>query len=107
MRAEIFYHGNDAVLEVSNLQNAVSLAYINDANVTATLYNSSEVAITGQAFPLTLAYIVASNGTYRGTLSKDLVTSSLRGGYVVIDIDAGTDLVANFRIPVEFKYRRS
>lgn len=38
--------------------------YVNDATVTVTLYDASGTEVTGQAWPLTLDYIAASNGEY-------------------------------------------
>ena len=42
--------------------------YVNDASVTVTVFDSNNVEVTGQAWPLTLDYVAASDGIYRKTI---------------------------------------
>lgn len=41
---------------------------VNDATVTVTVFDSDEVEVAGQAWPLTLDFVAASKGIYRKTV---------------------------------------
>lgn len=72
------YIDNTGVAELNGLQNGLTSDYINDATVECTLYLKG-APVDGQSWPLTLDYVVDSNGDYRGLLdaaldlSQDLV----------------------------------
>jgi len=101
------YLSNDNLLSVENLKNAATGVYVNDATVTATLKNSNGVNVTGQSWPLTLAFVSSSNGVYRGTLEDGL---SLAEGEVYtaeITADAGSDQIASWSIKLTANKRTS
>lgn len=80
--------------------------FLNAATVTATLVDAAtEVVITGQTYPLTLAYVAASDGEYLGTLSKDVVvTKGQRLTLQVTAISGGVQ--AYWEIPVLVRVRQ-
>lgn len=92
------YMQSDNVITVSEVKNALTDAYINNATVTCTLKDSAGVNVLGQTWPLTLSYVSASNGVYKGTLEDGLTL--VRGRYYVahVDIDAGSDLIDHIEI---------
>lgn len=67
----IIYVGNDNLIELDVLTNAISSAYINNATVTMQLVDSSNNVVAGTC-SLTMAYIASSNGKYRATLPDTL-----------------------------------
>jgi hypothetical protein len=64
---DIIYKGNDQHLQVSGLADGLTAAWVNDAVVTATLKDSASAVVTG-INALSLSYIAASNGNYRGAI---------------------------------------
>jgi len=66
------YLSNDNLLSIEGLKNSSSGSFMNDATVTATVKNSGGSAVSGQAFPVSLSYIAASNGNYHATLENTL-----------------------------------
>ena len=64
---------NDSLIELIGLKNSLTDSYVNDATVTVTLYDSTGAEVSGISWPLTMAYVTASNGDYRGTLDKAVV----------------------------------
>jgi hypothetical protein len=93
--SEILWHENDNVVELANLR-TVDGVYINDATVTLeSLLDNAGVAVTGITPPLTMAYVAASNGTYRAVLPHTLAI--LPGQYYVakVKVISGT-LDGNF-----------
>ena len=96
----ILYRSTDNVLQLSSLTNATSGEYINDATVTAILKTSSGTTISGQTFPLTLSYVAASNGTYRGVLEDGLSVATISRAIATITVDAGNDLIRTWKMRV-------
>jgi len=66
------------LIRVKDAKNDDTGEYINDATVTCTVTDSGGSAVTGQTWPLTLAYKTGSNGVYRGILldTADLTPGS-------------------------------
>lgn len=104
------YIGNDNLLTVDALTNAATGAYVNNATVTATLKDADGTNVSGQTWPLSLAYVSGSNGKYQGVLEDGLdLTEDNRATThtCVIDIDAVGDQVGHFEIPMTATVRRS
>ena len=102
------YIDNDNVIELSSLKNFITDAYINDATVTATLYDTDDVEVVGQTWPLTLAYAAATDGIYRGVLEYDLSVDIAGSMYIAkVDVDAGSGLIAHFEARVMAVTRRT
>lgn len=72
MTCRVAFVKNTNLLEVIGLKDAVTGDFINDATVTATIKDAAGEVVAGQSFPVTLAYVPASDGDYRATLGKDL-----------------------------------
>lgn len=89
--------GNDQILAVYGLKDKVTDTYINNATVTATVKTTAGVAVPGQSFPMTLAYVASSNGDYRGTLEDGLTLLPNKQYVVEVTADAGNDLIGFFR----------
>lgn len=105
MTTEVIYLSNDNLLIVDAVQDSSDDSYINDATVTCTLKDLDGNAVTGQTFPLTLAYVSGSNGKYQGKLEDGLSLTARQAYIAHIDIDAGSDLLANIQLPVVAKTR--
>lgn len=105
----VAYVGNDNLIEVLGLQNEVSGAYIDDAGgatVTAVVKDLAGVTVDN-ADSITLAFVSASNGNWRGVLPD---TAALKSGadYVAeITADGGAGLQAFWRLPFKAQDRTS
>lgn len=99
------YLGNDTVIEVTGLQNAVDSSYLNAATVTVTINDSAGTeVVSSQA----LSYVAASNGNYRATLDKALIASLTIGSrYFAIITAAESGIDAQWRMPLLMQYRES
>jgi len=75
-----------------NLSTGV-VAYLDgSATVTATVLDRlTQVALTGETWPVALTYITASDGDYHGPLRDSLVVTTFQLLDVVVTIDNGTD----------------
>lgn len=85
---ELFVGGNDNYLQISGLKNGADGTYINDASITATLYDETGAQVTGMTWPAALSYIAASNGNYQLQLTDAL--SLQAGKYYKIQVDAAS-----------------
>lgn len=86
----IIFIENDAFLEIDELHDGlVPASYFNSATVTATLRDSAGAAVTG-INGITLSYIAASNGKYRGSI-QETFNAPIGGGYKLelVAIQAG------------------
>ena len=79
--------------------------YVNDATVAVTVYDDAGVEVTGQVWPLTLAYEAASDGVY--SASVDPITGISAGmKYNVILLATGaTGLVGQWNHKTTATYR--
>lgn len=71
----LYRNKNTHVIELVDLKDDVAGTYINNATVTAVLKDEADEEIAGISWPLTMAYVTASNGKYRGVLSHLLETT--------------------------------
>ncbi len=94
----VLFHESDNLLELDGLQDALTLAFINNATVTARVLDRAGTEVTGQTWPLTLGYVAASDGDYRGNLSDTLALD--KGQVVTVEIiaDGGAGLKRKFEI---------
>ena len=70
---QILNRNNDHLITLTGLQDSTDLSFVNDATVTATVKDINGVDVTGIVWPLTLAYVPASNGNYEVVLDKAIV----------------------------------
>lgn len=101
---DVLYIGNDAILELRGLENDLTGQFLNAATVTATLTDATGTQIAGAAWPMTLAYVAASDGTYRATLPYTLALTPNEKVTAAISVDAGSGLRAFWAL--EFVARR-
>lgn len=87
--ANTIYIDNTGVVELDELKNSITDAFINDANVTATIQLNG-VDVDGQAWPLTLDYVEASDGKYRGLASADLQLVKDRTYTAIVEVVSGS-----------------
>lgn len=104
---EIIYVGNDMVLDVENVRNALTGIAISDADVQLTLRDqASNAMVSGESWPKTLAAVPGQPGRYRCTIPYTLSIAANQRLVAEIDIDAGPGLRATFEIAVVVKPRR-
>lgn len=99
MAVDVIYVANDNLLELQGLQNAATAAYVNTATVTATVVDKNGANVAGQSWPLTLGYVAASNGNYRGTL-EDTLSLAANEDYIARVAVSGAGLTAFFEHPL-------
>lgn len=101
---DVLLIGNDQVLKVLGVQDAITEAYINDATVTARIkLRGNEV--DGQSWPLTLSYVAASNGNYQGLLQDTIDLQPDRPYTIEIRIEGSGGLVGFYRYTRAAVYR--
>lgn len=83
--------GNSFVIELQDLKNPVTGLFVDDATVTAVVTDSDGVNVAG-VWPVTLDFVVGSNGLYRATI--DPIVGLIIGNTYITKINAvGTDLL--------------
>lgn len=93
------FPGNDQIVELDGLQNQTTLAFINNATVTATLYDVFHTAVTN-ATNIAFVYLLASNGVYRGQIPAAFAAPYGAGYVLKIDASDGTNAL-HLEIPTE------
>lgn len=101
--ANVFYFGNDHLIEVAGLQEvAGAAAYINDATVSVTVKTKAGATVAG---PIGMPYVAASDGLYQGTLPDDMAVT-LGVEYVAeITADGGAGLKGFWQYPFTVRAR--
>lgn len=103
--------GNDQTLEVAGLKDEISGEFFATAIVTATIRDSDEQEVAGGTLPITLQYVTPGDdaegreGLYIGNFEDDLELEDGALYSVEVRADAGSDLVALWRIPAVARYR--
>lgn len=95
---------NDAFIEIDELHDGlVPATYFNAALVTATLKNRAGTVVDG-VDGITLSYIAASNGKYRGAVQESF-NPATGGGYKleIVAIQAGVQ--GKWVLPAQVKIR--
>ena len=107
--AEFYFLTSDNTIEVRGVKDQVTDTFDNDSTVTVqTLIDiSDDSVIVGETWPLTLAYVAASNGIYRGNLVDTLVVSEHDNLEAEIRIDDGADRRLTIYLPVIVKKKTS
>lgn len=93
---KLLWVGNDMILEVAELRNTATGAYLNAATVTATLTDAAGVNLGGQSWPLAMVYVTGSNGIYRATLTYALQITARERVTATIAVNAGGGLRAQW-----------
>lgn len=94
----------DDLMEIEGVQNAADDTYINNATVSVTLVDATtRVNIVGDTWPLTLGYVTASNGNYRGVLKSTLTLTKGQNLLALLTVDGGTGKRRYWEIPAIVK----
>lgn len=95
--AVIIRRDSDVVLELQALTDAVTGAAITTATVTARVTDEAGADLAGATWPITLAHVGATPGTYRGLIPFGVVLGT---GRVFADVtaDAGAGLHSRWRV---------
>lgn len=104
--ARILYYLNDNLIEVDGLKDSTLSGYADataDVKLTA-IKAAAGNTVTGVSFPITLAYVSASNGKFRGVVDKALALTPEAKYTAFIDATYGT-LDGHWEIPLTCKVR--
>lgn len=105
--AEVIYKDNDNLVEVDELKNSATDAYINNATVTLTsIKDAAGVTVAGVSFPISMSYVSASNGKYQATVDKAIALVAGQAYTAIIDAVSGS-LDGHWEIPLTCKIRTS
>jgi len=83
------------LIEWDEMINPADDTYVNDATVTFTLVDSSDVDVPS-AIGLSMSYVAASDGKYQGTLPKAVAATLTQGAQYSLEVTA-TGTVEGFR----------
>lgn len=98
------YIDTDDCIRLSGLKDVVTDAYVNDATVTATVYDSDGIAVSG-AEDLSIPYIADSNGNYAGQV-PNTVTITKDAEYEVEVTAVKGDFKTTYRFNATGAYKR-
>jgi hypothetical protein len=88
---------SDQLLTVTGLVDPTTSTFVNDATVEATMTDMDGVEVVGQSWPLTLAYVAASDGDYQALLEDDRVLIEGQFYFCEMVADAGGDLIKTWK----------
>ena len=104
-KAKFLLIANDNLIKLVGLKNEVTGLFVNDAVVTATLFDSLNNEVPGQTWPVTLVFVTASNGDYQATLQDTVQITA--GIFYRLQINAdGQGLQAQWEPMVEAVTRK-
>lgn len=103
MANENIWLDTDNLIHVESLKNMVTGAYINDATITATLYDSDDVAVTG-ASSISVAYVASSLGEYAGVFA-DTISLTEGDEYDAEITIIGDTFQTKYRLPLTAAYK--
>ena len=96
--ANRLFVGNDNLIELLGFRKAVDSSYLNSATVTANLYEADKTTLV--AGPLTMTYVAASNGDYRGNIADTVSLTAGKQYHLEVSADGGTDLQGKWVGPI-------
>ena len=100
------YVGNDNLLKVVGLQNSNDGSFLNGITVQVVeILDADGNQVTGETWPQTLDYVVASDGDYRATLADTINLTAGESYTVVLVADGGTGLKGRWEFPVDAETR--
>lgn len=101
--ARIAFHQNDNLLEVLGLKDEVAGSFLNGATVAVTVTDLKGNQVSGETWPLAMAFVGGSNGDYRATLKENLGFTAGQEYVGDITADGGAGLKARWKF--RFKVR--
>ena len=104
---DIIYKDNDNLLVLEELKNSATGSYLNTATVTLTaIRDAAGAVVSGETFPKTMSYVVASNGKYQASVDKAIAIVVGRQYTAIIDATA-TGIDGHWEIPLVARVRTS
>ena len=101
-RVRTLWVESDNLWTVDELKNVITDAFINNATVTLNLYEADGTTlVTGAAFPISVAFVVASDGKYQATLPNELDLVAKRRYVAHTIADAGSGFHSEWRTPCQ------
>lgn len=94
--AQVIYNDNDNVIELAGVRNGTTGDYLDAAAVAVTLTDSAGAEVSGETWPLSMAYVAGSNGRYRATLADTLSLTAGQRYTATITADGGAGLFGKF-----------
>jgi len=101
---QIYYYLNDSLINLSGLKDDSTGDFVNNATVTAVVKKAG-VNVTGQSWPLSLTYITASDGNYRGILEAAMNVAVGDRLTLEVTVDASSGREAFFSVPLTVRKR--
>jgi hypothetical protein len=98
------YIGNDNLVTLYDLRNALTQEYVNDAEAEVTVVDENSDPVDGGDWPMPMEYVADSNGKYIAALPETLQLTPGTFYKAVVSVKSG-DLDALFRVPLVAKYR--
>lgn len=102
----ILKSANTSVIELRGLKNVVTGSFENAATLGITIFDEAGVEVTGQAWPLVLAYVAASDGIYRGVLLSTVLPIAVTDYTATLTADDGNGSIGTWQIDVEVHDRK-
>jgi len=97
---QIWYaDGNDMVIEVADLINSLTSAFINDATVQATLKDDQDVEVAGQVWPISVPYS-GTDGLYQVIADKAVEVLDGVGYVLFVTASAPGGLDAEWQVQI-------
>ena len=102
---DVVYKDNDNLVELDELINSATGAYINNATVTLTaIRDAAGVTVSGETFPKGMSYVASSNGKYQATVDKALALVAGQFYTAVIDV-VSSGLDGHWELPLKAQVR--
>lgn len=98
---------NTNVLMLTGLHNAATDAYISNATVEVTIKDLAGVAVPGVTWPISMAYVTASDGDYMGVLIDGINFDHNTRYIAYVDANAGPDLIGHWEFKFKAQTRKS
>ncbi len=105
---QVIFYQNDMLIEIDGLRDvlAAPATFLNAATVTVTLIDDEGNQVAGETWPLSMAYVAASNGIYRATL-VDMLTVVKNAQYTAqVSANGGAGLQGYWELPLTVKLRK-
>lgn len=104
---KVAYLGNTNTLRLDGLRLLGEDTYADDATVTATVKDADGNAVTGQSWPVALAYVAGSDGRYEGALSHQLALEDGAEYVAEIAAEAASGAIGFWEFPFVASVRRA
>ncbi len=97
MACNVLRANSHNVITLDELKDEITDAYVNDATVTGRVQDLTGSDISGETWPITMAYVATSNGKYQGTFANTAALSIGTSYLVVVVATTTGGTVRTFR----------